>query len=160
VEEIVMSVSKMRERLKIVKLIISTALISASLFATASGAQNKNNVADEREKLVGDWTGDSLCQGYRPACHDEKVVYHITKTPDKPDTVTLSADKIVDGKLELMGVLEFKYDSEKGTLTGEFTRGNTHGVWELVVKGDTMEGTLIVLPDKTLARRVKVKKEK
>src|SRR5256885_8710445 len=135
-----MNISEARERLKIVALIISMALIIASLFATESSAQNKNNVADEREKLVGDWTGESLCQGYRPACHDERVVYHISKTLDKPDTVTLAADKIVDGKPEQMGVLEFKYDSEKGTLTSDFTRGNTHGLWKLMVKGDTMEG--------------------
>ena len=155
-----MNISEARKRLRIVALIISMALIIASMFATESGAQNKNNVADEREKLVGDWTGESLCQGYRPACHDERVVYHISKTLDKPDTVTLAADKIVDGKPEQMGVLEFKYDSEKGTLTSEFTRGNTHGLWELTVKGDEMEGTLIILPDKTIGRRVKVKKEK
>jgi hypothetical protein len=58
-----------------------------------------------------------------------------------------------------MGVLDFKYDSEKGTLTCEFTRGSTHGLWEFTVKENTMEGTLVVLPDKTLARRVKLKKE-
>ena len=155
-----MSISQALRRLKIVAFVISMALIIASLFATESGAQNKHDDADNREKLIGDWTGESICQGYRPACHDEKVVYHISKTPDKPDTVTLAADKIVDGKPEQMGVLEFKYDSEKGTLTSDFTRGNTHGLWELTVKGDTMEGTLIILPDKTIGRRVKVKKEK
>jgi hypothetical protein len=58
-----------------------------------------------------------------------------------------------------MGVLDFKYDAEKDTLTCDFIRGNTHGLWEFTVKGDTMEGTLVVLPDKTLARRVKLKKE-
>src|SRR5690242_4105169 len=105
-----MSVSEGRKGLKIVALIISMALIIASMFVTESCAQNKHDDADNREKLIGDWTGESICQGYHPACHDVKVVYHISKTPDKPDTVTLSADKIVDGKPELMGVLEFKYD--------------------------------------------------
>src|SRR4051812_43802791 len=147
-------------RLKIVASVTGMALMIACMVALGCSAQDKSNVADKREKLIGDWTGDSLCQGYRPACHDEKVVYHIIKTPDKPDTVTLSADKIVDGKPELMGVFDFKYDAEKETLTSEFTRGNTHGVWELTVKGDEMEGTLIILPDKTIGRRVKVKKVK
>jgi hypothetical protein len=156
-----MSVSEERKGLIIVALIISMMLMIVSLFAAESGAQNKHDdAADNREKLIGDWTGESICQGYRSACHDEKVVYHISKTLDKPDTVTLRADKIVDGKPELMGVLEFKYDAEKGTLTNEFTRGNTHGIWELTVKGDTIEGTLIILPDKNIGRRVKVKKEK
>jgi hypothetical protein len=57
------------------------------------------------------------------------------------------------------GGLDFKYDSEKQTVVCDFTRGNTHGLWELTVKGNTMEGTLMLLPDKTLVRRVKLKKE-
>ena len=154
-----MRVPKMRKRVTAATL-ISLTLMVASLFATECTAQNKGGAADARDGLVGDWTGESICVGNRPACHDEKVVYHISKTADKPDTVTLSADKIVDGKPELMGVLDFKYDAGKGTLTGEFTRGTTHGVWEYNVKGNEMEGTLSILPDKTIGRRVKVKKEK
>ena len=116
-------------------------------------------ITDDGSSLVGNWTGDSICVGNRPACHDERVIYRISKAPDSSGNVTITADKIVNGKPELMGVLDFKYDSEKQTLVCDFTRGNTHGLWELTVDGNTMEGTLMVLPDKTLVRRIKVKKE-
>jgi hypothetical protein len=116
-------------------------------------------IADDGSELVGNWTGDSICVGNRPACHDEQVIYRIAKPPDSSGNVTITADKVVNGKPELMGVLEFKYDPEKRTLVCDLTRGNTHGLWELTVKGNTMEGTLMVLPDKTLVRRIKVKKE-
>jgi hypothetical protein len=87
------------------------------------------------------------------------AIYRIPKAPDRSGKVTITADKIVNGKPETMGVLEFIYDGEKGTLVCEFTHGNTHGLWEFKVKENTMEGTLVVLPEKTLARRVKLKKD-
>ena len=114
---------------------------------------------DDGSNLIGKWTGDSICVGPFPSCHDEKVIYYIEKPPDASGKVTIVADKIVDGKPELMGVLDFKYDPGKGTLVCDFTRGSTHGVWEFTIKGNTMEGTLIVLPDKILARRVRLKKD-
>jgi hypothetical protein len=116
-------------------------------------------IVDDGAELVGNWTGDSICLGNRPSCHDERVIYRIAKAPDSSGNVTITADKIVNGKPEPMGVLDFKYDSEKRTLVCDFTRGNTHGLWELTVKGTTMEGTLMLLPDKSLVRRVKVHKE-
>jgi hypothetical protein len=116
-------------------------------------------VNDDGSSLVGNWTGESLCVGNRPACHDEKVIYRIPKAPDEAGNVTITADKIVNGKPESMGALDFKYDREKQTLTCDFTRGTTHGLWEFTISGTTMEGTLVTLPDKTVARRVKVKKE-
>jgi len=116
-------------------------------------------IIDDGASLVGNWTGDSICVGNRPACHDDRVIYRIAKAPDASGNVTITADKIVNGKPELMGLLDFKYDSEKRTLVCDFTRGNTHGLWELTVKGNTMEGTLMILPEKTLVRRIKVKKE-
>ena len=125
-------------------------LVSLSSASPATG---------DGSNLIGNWTGDSICVGPFPACRDEKVIYRITKGPDAEGTVTITADKIVDGKPELMGVLDFKYDAAKDTLTCDFVRGNTHGLWEFSVKGNTMEGTLVVLPEKTIARRVKLKKD-
>jgi hypothetical protein len=135
---------------------IAVLILAASTLLTSSGGASP---AGDGANLVGNWTGDSICVGPFPACRDEKVIYRIPKAPDAKGTVTITADKIVNGKPELMGVLDFKYDSAKNTLTCDFIRGNTHGLWEFSVKGDTMEGSLLVLPDKTLARRVKLKKE-
>jgi len=136
-------------------------VVFLSILAVTMGRGSSHTVApdDGSSNLVGNWTGESKCVGPFPACHDEKVIYRIAKPPDEKGIVTITADKIVNGKPETMGVLDFKYDGEKHTLTCDFTRGQTHGVWEFTVKEDTMEGTLVVLPDKTLARRVKLKKE-
>jgi hypothetical protein len=125
--------------------------------AQAKDAQSKDD-SEALSKILGDWAGESVCVGYRPACRDERVVYHVKKKAGEADALTLAADKIVDGKPEEMYALDFKYDASKHTLTGEFTVNGTHGVWEFEVKGEAMEGTLKILPEGKLARRVKVSK--
>ena len=106
-------------------------------------------------QLVGDWRGESICLARRNVCHDEQVIYHFALKPDTSDVLTLTADKIVDGKPETMGVLDFKYDRDKRTLTSE----QRYGVWKFTVAGNKIEGSLI-LPDNTLMRRVSVQKDK
>lgn len=107
-------------------------------------------------KLLGEWTGESICIGNHPSCHDEKVIYHIARSSGGADKVTMAADKIVDGKPEPMYVLNFKYDATRETLIGEFQNARYHGVWEYTIEGNIMEGTLSLLPDKTIVRRIKV----
>lgn len=139
------------------KVMIGILLIAASIFSTGACAQGSKT--DEVSKLIGNWTGESICTDKaRSACHDEKVIYHITKLAE-PDKVRLAADKLVDGKPEEMYVLDFTYDAEKGILSGEFQNARYHGLWQYTVKGNTMEGTLSLLPDNTIVRRIKVKKE-
>lgn len=152
-----MSASKVCQRLA--SLIIGIMLLGTAVCTTRQSAPGMM-LDDEGSQLVGNWTGESICVGNNPACHDERVVYRISKPPDKTGKVTITADKIINGKPETMGVLDFKYDKEKGTLVNEFQTAGYHGVWELTVKDDVMEGTLILLPDKTIARRVRVKKDK
>src|ERR1043166_6988464 len=53
--------------------------------------------------IAGDWSGQSTCAGNNPSCHDEYVVYHISIDFNDSTRVNISADKIVDGKLEWMG---------------------------------------------------------
>jgi len=139
---------------------VLTALILIMLAARcpARAVSASDRLGDDGSKLVGDWAGESVCVGDNPSCHDEKVVYHVSKSADGPDRFKIAADKIVAGKPEPMGVLDFKYDAGRGTLVGEFKNARYHGLWELTVKGDTMEGTLTLLPAKTVARRVRVKK--
>jgi hypothetical protein len=141
------------------KLIVTAGIALSTIVAGAAICNASTTRGDDGISLVGNWTGESICTPAFPACHDEKVIYRIQKPPDKSGKVTVTADKVVDGKPEMMGVLDFKYDSEKGTLVCDFSRGSTHGLWEFAIKGDTMEGTLVVLPAKTLARRVKLKKD-
>lgn len=109
--------------------------------------------------LAGDWSGQSICGGGNPSCHDEYVVYHIFIDALDATKVKIAADKIVDGKLEWMGDILLKYDAAKQTLTGDLQNARIKGVWEFAVKGDIIEGTLSIFnPDKTVGRRIRVQK--
>lgn len=116
----------------------------------------------EISKLVGDWVGESICVNKEkfPACNDEHVVYHVAVASGKTDTVTIAADKIVNGKPEAMGTFDFVYDARTQTLTSEFKNERVHAIFELTVKGDLLEGTLSTLPERTVVRRIKVKHDK
>jgi len=124
--------------------------------------QSNDKQSSDISNLIGNWSGESLCvnRDKFPACHDEQVVYRIVKSPGKSNGLTITMDKIVNGKPETMGVLDFVYDAQKHALSGEFARNNGRGIFELAVKGDLMEGTLSILPERTLVRRIKVKKDK
>jgi hypothetical protein len=108
--------------------------------------------------LLGDWKGESNCVGNNPNCHDEIVVYHITNPGNKSDSVTLAADKIINGNPELMGILEFRYDSKMKTLVNEFRKNSYHGLWEFNVSYKLKTGTLTLLPDKQIVRIIRVTK--
>ena len=114
--------------------------------------------AQQSSALAGDWTGESLCFGNNPSCHDEKVVYHISIDSSDATKVKIAADKIVDGKPVSMGDVYLKYDSEKRTLTGDFQTPRYRGVWEFVVKGNVIEGGLYLLPDRATGRKIRVQK--
>lgn len=128
----------------------------------AQEEKTKEKQSSETSKLVGNWSGESICVDKEkfPACHDEQVVYHMVESSGKSDTLTVTMDKIVNHQPETMGVFDFIYDSHKHMLSSEFTRNGRHGIWELTVKDDLIEGTLATLPDKTIVRRIKVKKDK
>ena len=112
--------------------------------------------ASQTVSLAGDWTGESICVGNNPSCHDEKVVYHISVDTADSTKVKIAADKIVDGKPEFMGDIFLKYDAAKQTLTGDLQNSRYRGVWEFAVKGNTIEGSLTILPEKTIGRRIRV----
>lgn len=140
-------------------------ILSALCAAPSVVAQEKTGDeqrSDEASKLTGNWSGESICVNKEkfPACHDEQVVYRIVKSSAKANLLTVTMDKIVNNKPEFMAVLDFVYDAQKQTLSGEFTRNNWRGIWEFAVKGDLMEGSLATLPDKTIVRRIKVMKDK
>jgi hypothetical protein len=108
---------------------------------------------DEESRLPGTWRGDSLCAEKGASCHDEIAVYRIASIPSKPGYLMVTGGKVVDGKEIVMGVGEWRHDSAKHTLTVELPRG----VITLKVDGDKLEGAF-VLPDKTVFRRITLKK--
>ena len=136
----------------------AVAVVVLALFVTVAlaivyPASPKSARAQDESQLAGNWRGESICQLKNSACHDEQVVYHITRSKE-PGVVTVSADKIVDGKSIAMGTGDYTYDRKNGTLLNE-TAGR---VWKFTVQGKKMEGTL-TLADKTVYRRVSLKQD-
>jgi hypothetical protein len=108
---------------------MKTLLISLCLLASAVSAQ---------DSPAGVWRGESLCTAGHPSCHDEKVVYYIEAIADKPDSMLIRADKIVDGKAITMGSGPWQYNRSKQTLSWQ----SEDRLWLLTIVGKRMEGTL------------------
>jgi hypothetical protein len=142
--------------------ILESKLACALLVAAAAfclGPIRSSRAFTNPPSAVGTWMGESTCTDKnRPACKNEVVIYRFEEIAGKQGVLLLLADKIIEGKRDPMGKLECKYDEAGGTLSCEFTRRQTHGLWQYKVSGDQMEGTLVLLPDKTVGRRVKVRR--
>lgn len=131
--------------------VIMAIFFEGCLAANRSASDSNGTSETVQAHLLGDWTGESICQVKDSPCHDEKVVYHISKGSG-PDLIVISADKIVEGKPENMGTLDFKYDAKAETLISE-----QHGHWLFYVKGKKMDGTL-TNADGTLFRKISLTK--
>ena len=106
------------------------------------------------QSFEGVWKGTSLCQVKNSPCHDETVVYHISKdTTGK--TYQMQASKIVNGKEQDMGTLSLTYDDKQKVFVSVDSARNAR--WEFKLTGNAMKGTLMVKGD--LFRIVDVKKE-
>jgi hypothetical protein len=121
------------------------------IMVTALAAEAKAD-ADDECQLFGDWKGESIVVAKSSVAKDEVVVWHISKAKE-PGKVTVTADKIVDGKSITMGTGEWVYERTKKTITWK----TKVGVWKLSVDGNTMKGTL-TLPDRTVFRRVSLQR--
>ena len=114
--------------------------------------------ADPREPLVGLWTGDSICTPVRPACRDEKAAYHITLL-DRADAISMTMNKVVDGKEETMGTLIFEVDAGARTLRSDVNQNGLHIVWEFSRSGSTMRGTATQLPAGDVIRNITLNRQ-
>jgi hypothetical protein len=126
----------------------------AALALASFGLCGAFTAGAESSGVAGTWRGESLCATDAPACHNEKVVYYIKDVPERPDSVVIQADKIVDGKAMTMGTGPWQYDRAHQTL--EFRMPER--VWLLTVTGMRIEGTL-KLADGTLFRRMTLQKD-
>ncbi len=111
---------------------------------------------------LGTWTGTSKCvdRTQYPACTDEAVVYRFTASPSGASSTVLTADKLVNGQPQTMGVMEFTFDPALHAWVSEFSNSRIHAVWTLVLnrEGNGLTGTLVELPSRTLIRRISVTK--
>ena len=99
---------------------------------------------------VGVWRGTSLCLVRPSPCHDEVVVYRITRAKGASDSLTMDARKIVDAREEEMGVLGCTFAAQGASLTCTMR----NGVWHFTVRRDSLVGELR-LPDSTKFRDVR-----
>ena len=110
-----------------------------------------------KDNIEGIWKGTSLCQVKPSPCHDENVVYHISRSANAK-TYTMQANKIVNGAEEEMGVFDAGYDETKHTLTITMKdKQGRAGLWLFKIDGTQMHGTLTI-DNKTLFRIIEVKK--
>ena len=103
----------------------------------------------ERLDPVGTWRGTSLCQVHPSACHDESVVYGITRTGTR-DSLSIDGRRIVDDAEVEMGILGCRLDPPSARLACPVPSG----VWRFTVRGDSLVGELR-LSDGTKARDVR-----
>jgi hypothetical protein len=106
------------------------------------------------QSFEGIWKGTSLCQIKNSPCHDEVVVYHISKD-STGRSYEVIANKIVDGKEDYMGTIPFTYDSKQKVFVSIDSVRNAR--WEFKITGNAMKGTLMYKGD--LFRIIDVKKE-
>jgi hypothetical protein len=126
------------------------AIVAALVLATA--ALHASGPEENRAAVIGDWRGSSICLVKPSACHDEEALYHV-KAGATPDTPSMQADKIVDGKPEEMGTANCSFDAAKSLLHCWFERGYV----DLTLEGDSLNGAMF-LTDKTRWREIKLKR--
>ena len=107
------------------------------------------------DAILGQWRGTSICEKVEEAryCHDENVQYTFTR---EGDVYKQKADKLVNGKYEEMGRMDFHYDAATKSWSGDFTGPRAHVLWSYTIDGDEMKGTCVILPAKTVVRHVLV----
>lgn len=102
----------------------------------------------------GTWKGTSLCQIKESPCHDETVVYHISRQ-EAADHFRVTMNKIVNGREEDMADWIFKYDTVSQTL--RYVDTARDAVWTLYPSAKKMEGNLYFR--RQLFRLIRVEKD-
>lgn len=125
-------------------------ILCSLLFLAVHSSKAQNSSQDN--SIVGIWKGTSICQIKNSPCHDEIVVYYISKVQGV-DTFNIAANKIVNGKEEEMGNIGCKLDRNNSRLLS--TAYNS--LWTFNFKSDSLNGTLYFRGD--LYRIIKLKKQ-
>jgi len=111
-------------------------------------------------ELLGHWRGESICvkADWNAACNDEVVFYDVVPG-EKPDRVLLRAYKIVNGRNEPMGDLEFAYDAGLKAWTADFSNARVRIRFVFDVHGASLDGRLLDLKTERVARHIRVSRE-
>lgn len=109
------------------------------LLLVCSGISNNLNAQVNYDTLIiGVWKGSSICQIKNSPCHDETVVFYISKKTGI-DTFYINGNKVVNGVEEEMGILPFTLNKETNQLIS-----TSYGLWTFTIKQRKIEGTLVV----------------
>jgi len=110
-------------------------------------------VLTQAAALVGSWHGTSKCVDLEhfPNCHDEEVIFDAVNRGGSGDTVTVRADKIVQGHREFMGELDYVRGKD-GLWVAEFRNERVQIRLTLRVAGNQLIGQLIDVPSGRLVR--------
>ena len=107
------------------------------LVVCSSIYNNLNAQVNYDTLLIGVWKGSSICQIKNSPCHDETVVYYISKKTGI-DTFYINGNKIVNGVEEEMGILPFTLNKKTNQLIS-----TSYGLWTFTIKQRKLEGTLV-----------------
>ena len=128
---------------------LKSTLLNSLLFClTINPGQAQTGLVNADTLLLGTWKGSSICQIKNSACHDESVVYRISKNKGV-DSFYINAGKLINGAEQEMGILPFTYNKRTNQLVS-----TAYGIWTLKIEPGKMEGTLFVHGD--LYRKINV----
>lgn len=122
-------------------------LLAADVVSAPSQANQPNTA-------VGTWRGESKCMVTPSACRDEHSVYRIAAVAQSPTKVTLTANKLVDGREVSMGTSECSFSRETHALTCPLPDGKAI---HFELKGDSLNGTM-TLSDGTVWRKIALRR--
>jgi hypothetical protein len=107
--------------------------------------------------VIGTWEGQSKCAVSGSACHDEHALYKIFADKKDPAKLSLDGYKVVNGEAQFMGTLTCEYRPAHSTLSCTASTAKQDD-WEFQISGGTMTGTLTIGAEKTLYRRMSLRK--
>ena len=107
------------------------------------------------DSILGAWHGTSRCvdKVAFPSCTDEEIIYDVRAHATSADSITLRADKVVNGARESMGELSFGRGTD-GTWVSEVRTARYQARWTITVQGGRMSGDLRDLPSNREVRVV------
>jgi hypothetical protein len=109
-----------------------------ALLGSAASMRSRQVASASTIRPVGTWKGESTCLVRPSGCNDEDSVYRFSKALQE-NQVTLSANKIVNGKEINMGTGLCEYRAAKSVVECPLPNGSTI---HFDVAGDAMQGTM------------------
>ena len=135
-------------------------MITATVLVLLSLVVTQGVPGHPTSELVGRWTGSSVCTkaDWNAACHDESALYDF-KEGVVPGHVLSKGYKVVNGKPEYMGDLDFAYDETAKAWVAEFSGPSVQSRWIFEPHGDDLRGRAVLLPSMRVGRTIHVTRQ-